>query len=259
VVAFLYGPVVLAADLGREGLDAGNRYGAQTAEMLDEDTPTIPVLVAKDAAEALQRVQPAPEPLVFRSAGLGRPADVELRPLFRLADRRYTVYLDVMDEAAFARRQASAGDVAQAAAALDARTVDRVVPGDAKDEAAHALEQKNSEGGRYEGRLDRLAYWGGGEFSYQLKVPGAGPAVVGFACWGGETRHHTYDVVVDGTVIGTQRLFDDDPGHVLRVEMPIPAGLTQGRERVRVGFRPAGKEGSIGAIFDVRILRPDAR
>ena len=259
VVAFLYGPVVLAADLGAEGLDAKNRYGPQTAEMLDEDTPPIPMLVAKDGAEALQRVQPAGEPLAFRSAGLGRPADVQLRPLFRLADRRYTVYFDLVDEAALARRHARAGEEVQALAALDARTVDRVVPGDARDEAAHALEQKNSEAGRYEGRVNRIAYWGGGEFSYQLKLPAAGPAVVGFACWGGETRHHTYELVVDGTVIGTQKLFDDDPGRVLRVEMPIPESLTQGRERVRVGFRPAGKEGSIGAIFDVRVLTPAAR
>jgi hypothetical protein len=82
---------------------------------------------------------------------------------------------------------------------------------------------------------------------------------VGFAAWGGETRRHTFEVVVDGTVIGTQNLLDDDPGRVLRVEMPIPAELTAGRERVRVGFRPAGKEGSIGAIFDVRILTPGPR
>ena len=193
------------------------------------------------------------------SAMLGLPSDVVLRPLFRLADRRYTVYFDLVDEAALARRQGRAGDEAQAAAALDARTVDRVVPGEAKDEAAHALEQKNSEGGRYEGRRDRMAYWGGGEFSYELKLPAAGSAAVGFAAWGGETRRHTFEVVVDGTVIGTQNLLDDDPGRVLRVEMPIPADLTRGRERVRVGFRPAGKEGSIGAIFDVRILTPGAR
>jgi DUF1680 family protein len=259
VVAFLYGPIVLAADLGDEGLDASRRYGPQAPEMADEDTPTIPVLVANDAAEALKRVQPTAEPLVFRTAGLGRPADVVLRPFFRLADRRYTVYFDLLDEAALSRRSAREKDESQALAALDARTVDRVTPGDAKDEAAHALEEKNSEAGRFEGRLHRLAFWGGGEFSYQLELPGAGPAVVGFACWGGESRHHAYEVVVDGEAIGTQKLFDDDPGNVLRVEMPIPERLTQGRERVRVGFRPVANGGSIGAIFDVRILRPASR
>jgi hypothetical protein len=227
--------------------------------MVDEDTPTIPVLVAKDDGEALKRVRPVAEPLVFRSAGLGRPADVELRPLFRLADRRYTVYFDLVSEAELSRRRARAEGEAAALTALDARTVDRVTPGDAKDEAAHALEQKNSEAGRFEGRLHRLAFWGGGEFSYQLGLPAEGPALVGFACWGGESRHHTYEVVVDGEVIGTQRLFDDDPGNVLRVEMPIPERLTRGREHVRVGFHPVANGGSIGAIFDVRILKPASR
>ena len=46
------------------------------------------------------------------------------------------------------------------------------------------------------------------------------------------------------------------PGSVLNVEMPIPERLTQGRRSVRVGFRPLAKGGSIGAIFDVRILTP---
>jgi hypothetical protein len=259
VVAFLYGPIVLAADLGSQGLDASRRYGPQAPEMADEDTPAIPVLVASDSAEALKRVQPAAEPLAFRTAGLGRPADVELRPLFRLADRRYTVYFDLLNEAGLSRRRGRAEHEAQAVAALGVRTVDRVTPGDAKDEAAHALEQKNSEAGRFEGRLHRLAFWGGGDFSYQLRLPASGPVLVGFTCWGGESRHHTYEVIVDGEVIGTQKLFDDDPGNVLRVEMPIPERLTQGRERVRVGFRPVAIGGSIGAIFDVRILTPASR
>jgi DUF1680 family protein len=256
VVAFLYGPIVLAADLGGEGLDSSRRYGPQAPEMVNEETPPIPALVAGDAAEAVKRVQPTATPLVFRTAGLARPADVELRPLFRITDRRYTVYFDLLNEAGLSRRHARETDDALAVAALDARTVDRVTPGDAKDEAAHSLEQRSSEAGRFEGRLHRDVFWGGGEFSYELALHAPGPALVGFACWGGESRHHTYEITVDGEAIGTQRLFDDDPGHVLRVEMPIPEHLTQGRDRVRVGFRPVAKSGSVGAIFDVRILKP---
>jgi uncharacterized protein len=259
VVAFLYGPIVLAGDLGTQGLDASRRYGPQAPEIAREDTPTIPVLVANDTAGALARVHPAGEPLVFRTEDLGRPSDVELRPLFRLSDRRYTVYFDLLDEAGLSRRQARQRAEAEAAAALDARTVDRVTPGDAKDEAAHALEAQNSEAGRLDGLREREAFWGGGGFSYRLRVPAGGPAVVGFACWGGESRHHTYDVVVDGQVIGTQELFDDDPGNVLHVEMPIPERLTEGHDQVRIGFRPMGKSGSIGAIFDVRTLKPASR
>ena len=105
VVAFLYGPVVLAADLGTQGLDASRRYGPQAPEVAREDTPPIPLLVANGAAEALARLRSTGEPLVFRTEGLGRPSDVELRPFFRLADRRYTVYFDLLDEAGLSRRR----------------------------------------------------------------------------------------------------------------------------------------------------------
>ncbi len=259
VMAFLYGPIVLAADLGGEGLDAKRRYGSQAPEMIDTETPVIPVLIAADAGEVLQHVAPTAEPLVFRTAGLGRPADVELRPLFRLSDRRYEVYFDRLDEAGWTRRRTEAAGETRAQEALDARTIDRVTPGDAKDEAAHALEQKNSEATHFEGRSSRLAFWGGGEFSYALRVPAAAPVLLGFSCWGGESRHHTYEIVVDGDVVATQRLFDDDPGRVLRVEVEIPERLTAGKEQVRVGFRPVASGGSIGAIFDVRTLRPALR
>jgi uncharacterized protein len=258
VVALLYGPIVLAADLGTSGLDERRRYGPQAPEMADEDTPVIPTLVAESGELALARVQPGAGPLVFRSEGLGRPADVELRPLFRLADRRYTVYFDLLSEAGWAERLSHKDDEAKALATLDARTVDKVTPGLAADEAAHALEQRSSVAERFEGRPSRLAFWGGGEFSYALEVPQDGPAVLGFTCWGGESRRHTYEVVVEGEVVATQTLFDDRPGEQLRVEIPIPERLTRGRDRVRVGFRLPPSGGSIGAIFDVRILRAAA-
>jgi DUF1680 family protein len=257
VVAFLYGPIVLAADLGASGLDEHRRYGPQAPEMAIEETPVVPALIAGSAAEALARIKPASAPLAFRTEGLGRPAEVDLQPLFQLADRRFTVYFDVLSESAWAERLTRAEAERRAEAALDARTVDRVQPGAEADEAAHGLEKKGSDAGRFEGRLHRGAFWGQGEFSYLLKLPPEGDAVLGFTCWGTESRRHTFEVLVDDEVIATQTLFDDRPGELLPLEFPIPERLTRGRDRVRVGFRPA-PGGSVGAIFDVRILRPSA-
>ena len=58
--AFLFGPIVLAADLGAEGLDAKARYGPSAPEVRLEELPPAPVLVAASPAEALARVKPAP-------------------------------------------------------------------------------------------------------------------------------------------------------------------------------------------------------
>ena len=255
VLAFLYGPVVLAADLGTEGLTRENRYGPNAPEMANETTPPIPTLVATSVEEALAGVKPEAGPLAFRTEGLGRPVEAQLRPVFQLHDRRSTVYFDLMDEAGWKEHLAHVDDEARASAALDPRTIDRVTPGLETEEAAHHLEETNTEGGRFEGRLNRRAYWGGGTFSYVLEVPSDEPAVLGIACWGGETRHHEYEILVEGEVIATPALFDDRPGEVMRLEFPIPERLTRGRDTVRVALRPT-PDGSIGAVFDVRTMRP---
>ena len=57
--AFLYGPIVLAADLGAEGLDAKARYGPSAPEVRLEELPPSPVLVAASPSGALSRVKPA--------------------------------------------------------------------------------------------------------------------------------------------------------------------------------------------------------
>jgi DUF1680 family protein len=94
VVAFLYGPVVLAGRLGRQGLTPGadiivneRTYG----DVLD-DKVEVPVLVG-DAREVVKQVKPsAGEALTFHTSGIGRPRDVTLVPYYRIAHERYNLY-----------------------------------------------------------------------------------------------------------------------------------------------------------------------
>jgi DUF1680 family protein len=253
--AFLYGPIVLAADLGATGLDEAARYGPSAPEVHLDEAPPMPVLVAASVAEALARVEPAGAPLAFRTRGLGRPRDVELRPFFRLADRRYSVYFDVLAEDAWKERRRQKEDEARRRARdLAARTVDAVTAGVAAEEKAHALEETRSDAYWFEGRPSRSAR-GGGTFGYALRLPPAGPAAVHVAYWGGESRRRRFEVLVEGEVVGTQSLFDDRPGELFPVEYAIPEGLTRGRDRVRVAFRPVPGS-STGVVYDVRVVRP---
>jgi hypothetical protein len=252
--AFLFGPIVLAADLGAEGLDAKARYGPSAPEVRLEELPPAPALVATSPAEALARVKPAPGSLTFRTEGLGQPRDVVLRPFFRLADRRYSVYFDVLTPAAWAGQQTRAGAAARAREAVDARTVDRVEAGRPEAEKARDLQEKSSDAWSLEGRRCRSARYGG-TFTYSLRLPNEGPAALRVAYWGGESRRHAFEVVAGGEAIATQSLFDDRPGEVLEVEYPLAERITRGRERLRVGFR-SGPGTSTGAVFDVRIVRP---
>jgi hypothetical protein len=255
--AFLFGPVVLAADLGAEGLDAPARYGPTAPEVRAEDRPPLPTLVASSPAEALARLKPAGSALAFRTDSLGRPRDLELRPFFLLADRRYSVYFDVVTESAWVERRArAAAEAERQSADLAARTVDAVTAGVAAEETAHALEETRSDTSWFEGRRCRSAR-SGGSFGYSLKVPPSGPAALRVTYWGGETRRHLFEVLVEGEGIAAQALFDYRPGELFPVEYPIPERLRQGRDRVRVTFRPmAGR--ATGVVYDVRVVRPSS-
>ena len=254
VVAFLQGPIVLAADLGGGGLDAAKRIGPSAPEFREDEAPPTPVLLAATATEALGKLQPTGEPLTFRSSGIGRPDDVVLRPFYGLYDRRHSVYLRVETEAAHGAREARERKAAEARRELVARTVDAVVAGAAADEEAHGLEQERASSWSLEGRSCRSTRYGG-SWSYALGLPGSGPAAVRVAYWGGETRRHLFEVVAEGETLATQSLFDDRPGELYEVEYALPERLTRGKERVRVGFR-TGPAQSTGAVFEVRVVRP---
>jgi DUF1680 family protein len=252
VAAFLYGPIVLAADLGTTGLDKAKRFGSEAPAVREAPTAHVPTLVAATANDALARLRPSGEPLTFRSEGLGQPGDVVLRPFYGLYSKRHAVYLRVEPEAALRARAAREQQAAADERAVESRTIDRVSVGAEADEQAHALQADRAGAWSLEGRTCRSTRYGG-SWSYALRLPASGPAALRVTYWGGETRRHGFEVTAEGETLATQSLFDDRPGELYAVEYPLPARLTSGRERIRVGFR-AGPKQSTGAVFDVRVV-----
>ena len=95
IVAFTYGPLVLAGALGKEGLAAGSdivvnerKYGSYN------DGPfTAPTLAGNPQALA-KSIRAGDEPLEFTIASeQGRP--VRLIPYYRIAHERYATYWQV--------------------------------------------------------------------------------------------------------------------------------------------------------------------
>jgi len=100
-VAFLYGPIVLAGRLGREGLYPGADIlrNERTSGMILDVPVEVPVLSGEPEAilGSLRPVEGA-EPLTFETAGIGRPRDVTLIPYYRLHHERYNLYWEVAGE-----------------------------------------------------------------------------------------------------------------------------------------------------------------
>jgi len=89
--AVLYGPLVLAGDLGSQGLTRKMIVGPQGPE-----TGSLPIEIPRfqSAGKDLKEwIRPQGEPLTFRTAG--QPRDITLTPLNRIFDKRYSVYWKV--------------------------------------------------------------------------------------------------------------------------------------------------------------------
>jgi uncharacterized protein len=101
-ISVLWGPVVLAGELGTaglEGLDFSGTHNYVATQALP--SKSAPVFIGQ-AEEVLPKVRPvAGQPLAFRTAGLVRPADVSLAPFYRVHRQRYAVYWRLMDRATY--------------------------------------------------------------------------------------------------------------------------------------------------------------
>ena len=89
--AFLYGPLVLAGDLGAEGLTEANQVGPN-APRLQRSPIEIPSFQAS-GADPSAWIKPAGGPLTFRTAGQSR--DVTLIPINSVFGKRYSIYWTV--------------------------------------------------------------------------------------------------------------------------------------------------------------------
>jgi len=98
LAAVMYGPVVLAGELGTQNMDPQQIYSDD--KFLHGGFPTVAVPEMSGDRNALEKwIQPVrsasgsqEEPLTFRTLNAGRPGDVTLSPFYRLFNQRYCVY-----------------------------------------------------------------------------------------------------------------------------------------------------------------------
>ena len=233
-VALLYGPLVLAADLGPAG---GEPWKAPA-----------PVLVSSDVLAAITPA--AGTPVSFRTNSLVRPEDVTLNPYAFQHERNTAVYFKHFTESQWQAEQARYRAEQELMAALEARSADVMHLGEMQAERDHALESNLSYPVIYRGRNGRDAR-AGGYFEFTLKTR-TGPLVLQATYWG-EERNRRFRILVDGALIATEQLEANKPGEFFEQDYPIPTSLTEGKSTVRVRFEPLERV-SAGPVFGVRLL-----
>ena len=252
LIAFLYGPIVLAGELGAKGLP--NLYLRNQSELSHIPTPEVPVLVC-DAGDALRRVEPVPgQPLHFRTKGLAQPQDVSLIPFWQTHHQRYSVYWQRLSQADWQAKKAELAARAAQRKAYEARIVDDVQPGEQQPETDHKQKGENTHSGDFRERKWRDAFQGGW-FSYEVKVLPDQPMTLVCTYWGGDAGAREFDILVDGEKIASQKLEKNQPGQFFDVSYAVPEKLTRGKDHVTVKLQAQpGK--FAGGLFGVRVMRP---
>ena len=241
-VAILFGPLVLAGDLGPHDDPAG----------LEPDY--VPALLTAGREPSDWIAAEPKEPSTFRTVGVGRPRDVVLRPFFRVHDRRYTVYWDVVTpESLEARERAVAAERARRQD-IDRRTIDAVRVGDAASERAHDLQGEKMDTGDASGRAWRHAS-DGGWLSYRLDVRPGQPQALSVTYWGSDSGGRVFDVLVAGRVVATERFDNNRPGQFYDRVYPIPADTADRSGAITVRFQ-AHPGNRTGGIYGVRVITP---
>lgn len=258
-VAFMYGPLVLAAALGREHYpetDVVGDHQVYNHHPLIHVPPLITDVPLTDILTCIDE-----KTLTFRSLPVvgGTGEYYTFKPFFMIHHERYALYVDVLTEEASRTYTREAEELKQL---LLSQTVDYVTPGEQQPETDHHLMEVNSRMG-YLASVDshwRDAY-NHGYFSYQLKVIDT-PLKLRVTYFGGDDNvfmddvwyPRLFDILVEGVAISTVHLQSEAPGELFECDYLIPVRLTKGKKQIEVKFQ-SRKQTVAGGIYGVRVLK----
>lgn len=237
-MAVLYGPVLLAGDLGTTMPDLV--YGT-------------PVLLTNDR-NINNWIKPvANKPLTFKMQGAGKPFDPELSPFYSMHHRFYSVYWDYFSNEEWAAREAEYKAEKLRQQQIEERTIDEIRLGEMQPERDHNLTAtEKSYVDVALGRMGREVR-AGGYFEFSMKV---NPAVsnVLLCTYLGDEKNRVFDILIDGVKLTTVNWAGGETGKFYDKEYPIPAEMINGKTSVVVRIDAnAGK--TAGRIFGCRIIR----
>ncbi len=240
--AVLWGPLVLAGDLGPENDFPAWKPGA------------VPVFMAAEQPVA-GWLKPLPgQPGCFRSEGVGRDREVDFKPFYRLHRRTYAVYWDFFTPAEWEKKSADYAAERERQRKLSLATVAFAQPGEMQPERDFHQQGEDTWPDRVLGRPSRRGkQW----FSFDLPVETNHPMAVVATYYSDEWRKRSFEILVDNQRVGEQVVEKGGPPRFFDVEYAIPATLVRDKQKVTVRFQ-ATRGSEIAAVFGLRMIRADA-
>lgn len=257
-VALLWGPLVLAGDLGpaRERRRRDEETSVSEPAAFAPPPPAPPLVVAQKPVDKwLQPV--ADSPGVFRTEGVRLEQEINFTPFYRLPRRRYAIYWDKLTPAEFEKKNAALAAEEEKHKALEAATVSFVQPGRPETEKDFNPQGEETSPARVEGRLGRRA---GKWLSFDLPVDSAAPMTLVVTFSNDARRDGMFEVLVDGQKVGeqtTKRRSPEQVVHFFDVYYSLPQELTGGKQKITVRFQASGED-QVPGVFGIRIVRSAA-
>lgn len=250
-VALLWGPLVLAGDMGPEHEET-------------DSIPSAPVFVAANQSVGEWLKPVAGASVRFRTSGVGRDTngsghvlDAELIPFYRLHRRTYTAYWDLYTPAEWDQKAAAIAAAQEKQRRLEAATVGFAQPGEMQPERNFHQQGEDTTPDRVQGRAGRRGRkW----FSFDMPVDPLHPMTLIATYSTHEFRERTFNIAVDGTIVGQQKIERNGPGSAsaefFDASYLLPANLIAGKSKVTVRFEATGGN-EIAAVFGLRTIRAD--
>lgn len=248
-MAFMWGPLVLAGDLGPEvrGDDG------------DEEKPRAPsappIVVGNEPLEHWLKPESG-KPGWFKTTGVGLSQEIEFAPFYELPRRKYAVYWDVFTPEEWSKRSAEYKAEQEKQQKLQAATIAFAQPGEMQSERDFNEQGEDTAPLLWRSRHGRT---GKGWFSFDMPVENSRPIAL-WVTYGGEAwRKSTFDILIDGKKIGDYVALPRSPeqdAHFVDANYAIPAELIEGKRKVTVRFQ-ATDGNEIRGVFGVRTVRAD--
>ncbi|MCX7800156.1 MAG: glycoside hydrolase family 127 protein [Fimbriimonadales bacterium] len=252
VGALAFGPVVLAGDLGQEGMEAPAPFSSNQYAYFGIRVPPVPSLVTdgRPLCEWLERT--SGQGLRFRTRGVGRPAEVELRPLFQIGRRRYSVYWRLFTSEQYLQERERLEAEHARLERLREATLDFVQLGEMQPEREHEVGGEKTEPTAMAGEKMRLA-WHGGRFSLRLKNPSGRRAELIVSYWGADGRNRAFEVVANGQTVALERFELSDHNRFFDRTYALPASVAEAPS-VHLEFRSVDGK-IVGPVCSCRLVR----
>ena len=260
-IALMHGPILLGMKTGTEdlaGLIADDSRFGQYAGGKKLPINEAPILVNNDIEAIASQLTPvAGKPLHFTlSTTMENAIHNELQPFFEIHDARYMIYWLALSESSYKSYLQQLEKEEQERQALEARTIDKVQPGEQQPETDHRLETDQSQTGNTNDVFWRDAS-NGHYFSYLMQTAGRTDLSLRLKFWGvGEWKSHEFDIFIDDQLLtsinntGKYRISE------FKYEtFSIPASMLKGKQQIRVKF-VAKPHKQIGEIYGVRLVSP---